>query len=61
MSDFIREIVDGAAEVETLSAASLAKHIDWLEHAVLINRDHRTKHAKEPEKYTTILTRPFLI
>lgn len=43
--------VNGAAEVEPLTSEALTKYVDWLERASLINREHRTKYADDPEKY----------
>lgn len=41
----------GSDEVSFVDESNLAKHIDWLERAVLINLDHRTRYANDPEKY----------
>ncbi len=49
----VDNLVDSASSdnISYIDNSNLIKHIEWLERSVLINLDHRSKYAKEPQKY----------
>ena len=52
----IQRLVEDASSdaASFVDESNLAKHVDWLERAVLLNLDHRTRHANDPEKYPSV-------